>query len=146
MDRTNVFECIFCIFLAGKEGDPNFEVTKSLEYTKKVETTWKYELKVAVGVSVTFTAGLPVVGQSTVTASLNVTNTFGTERKNTEETKESIAAKLIVPPLKKKGAYVEGVIEKIEVPWTATAVTTYKDGTTSFETIGGVSRHMPVRK
>jgi len=94
---------------------------------------------VAVGLAVTFTAGLPLVGQSTVTAVTNITNTFGTERKNTTETEDSIEARIEVPPLNKRSFSVSMVKESHEIPWTAKAVTIYRDGSESLETIRGTS-------
>lgn len=133
-------------YTVGGKGDPDFVVTRSLKFTKRTETTWKFELKVAVGLSVTFTAGLPVVGQSTVTTSLNVTTTVGTDRKKTEETENSITVELRVPSKSKMGVYVKGSTQRVDVPWSATAITTYKDGSQSFETIGGIFSDSQVRK
>jgi hypothetical protein len=130
---------------AGNVGDPDFSVTRTIKFTKKTETTWKFELKVAVGLSVQFTAGLPVVGQSTITTSLNVTTTVGTDRKKTEETDDSVEVVLKVPSKSKMGAYVEGSIQKVEVPWTATIITTYKDGSQNVDTIGGIFSNSQVR-
>ena len=136
-------------YTAGKVGDPDFVVTRTIKFTRITETTWKFDLNMAVGLPVQITAHVPVVGSSTESASLNVVTTIteGTNGiKKAEETEDSVTVELAVPPKSKMGAYVKEGTQKLEVPWTATAITTYKDGSQSVDTMRGTYVHSEVIK
>ena len=91
-------------------------------------------------VTVTATSGVPglVEGSLAVSTSLKTGFSYTAGSSSSETKQDQIRAEITVPPHSSIKATVVGTTVKIDVPYTADLVTTYKNGSKSTKKVSGV--------
>ena len=146
-------DCIFCSssepfpyysIVCLQNHDPNREnvasatMTVTYTQTKTMETT--ESMQVGLEVSISVGVNIEVMEASnTITASTSAGYSY-TEGSSTSESHEFsvTAGPISVPPMSKVSATLSGAVIKVDIPYTATLVTTFEDGTTQREHIEGM--------
>lgn len=129
--RTSVNNCAV-------SSGPDLEVQRQITYTTETESTWGLSVTVDVGVSVSFTAGVPMIADSTVSASVNIATTSSSEARKMESKQDTMSTTVSVPAGNVLSFYISGKNYRADIPWTGDLITTYQDGTTDTSKTSGV--------
>lgn len=135
---------ILLISVAVSSG-PDLVVQRQITYTTETESTWGLSVTVDVGVSVSFTAGVPDIASSTVTASVNIATTSSFEARKMESKQDTMSTTVSVPAGNVLSFYISGKNYRADIPWTGDLITTYKDGTTDTSKTSGVYKGSQVK-
>ncbi|XP_068452308.1 natterin-3-like [Clinocottus analis] len=111
--------------------------TPTVSMRSQRESRWDISGSIRIGVSTTFTGGIPLIASGTVEVSSDVTFTFSGGQTKTEESSHSIRLDVTVPP--NHYCKVRTVMQKYktDIPFTARLTRRYRNGKTSSTSITG---------
>ncbi|KAK2838090.1 hypothetical protein Q5P01_015302 [Channa striata] len=129
-------ETIHVSTVTNKECSPVSEKV-TLSKKRQVENRWDFGGSLTVGVTATFSGGIPRVASSQVTVSAEASFKLTKGSTVTEEVSHSISVELKVPPNHQCKVLMMGQKFKVNVPFTARLSRTYSDGKTRSVSITG---------
>ncbi|XP_068452306.1 natterin-3-like [Clinocottus analis] len=111
--------------------------TPTVSTRSQRESRWDISGSIRIGVSTTFTGGIPLIASGDVEVSSDVTMTFSGGRTTTEESSHSFPLQVTVPP--NHYCKVRTVMQKYkaDIPFTARLTRRYRNGKTSSTSITG---------
>lgn len=111
-------------------GDSEQEAEREIEYEFAQEYSWGNSVGLEIGIETTVSAGVPFIanGEVTVSASTSMSQDWGGA--TSETTTDTIAVEISVQPRSSKIAEIVGNRYTMDLPYTATLITHYTDGTT----------------
>ncbi|XP_068452311.1 natterin-1-like [Clinocottus analis] len=111
--------------------------TPTVSTRSQRESRWDISGSIRIGVSTTFTGGIPLIASGDVKVSSDVTMTFSGGRTTTEESSHSFPLQVTVPP--NHYCKVRTVMQKYkaDIPFTARLTRRYRNGKTSSTSITG---------
>jgi len=112
-------------------------VNRDLACTRTESSTFQFSQAIQIGVAVEFSGGVPLVGGSKTTVSLQLTSTFTTGSTTTTSQRDSLRATINTPPHTRQTAYIEGQEYTSDIPYTAHVIKYYYDGTTGTGVVTG---------
>ena len=124
----------FLLFPTG--GTTDLKASKSFEFTKETEFSWKFEVSIEIGIEYEMTVTVPFVS-ATKRFSLKFGVSYGQESRYKESKKETITSEITVPAGSKAAFYVKLDKSVADIPWVADSLTTFADGSTSQGKVAG---------
>ncbi|XP_070689447.1 natterin-4-like [Pempheris klunzingeri] len=118
--------------------------TTTLSKTNRLEKRWDIGSSISLGVTKSFTGGIPAVASAGVSISAEVSFQFSGGHTRTEESSHSMAVTLTVPPNHSCTARLVGHKYTATIPFTAHLCRTYNDGKTTCTVITGVYDSMDI--
>ncbi|KAJ8042094.1 Natterin-3 [Holothuria leucospilota] len=109
-------------------GDTEQTVSRELEYGFEETYSWSSTVGLEVGVSTTVTAGVPFVSSAEVTVSVAASFSQEWGSSSTKTFSDTIEIEVTVKPHSQKAAVVVGNRYTMDIPYTATLITEYEDG------------------
>ncbi|XP_069489679.1 uncharacterized protein [Ambystoma mexicanum] len=122
---------------AAPEGSPPLNVERQLTFTVETESSWSFQSSVEIGVTVEVSAGIPGLGDMSVSSSVTTSFTAGTAGRRMESRSDSINAKVEVRPKYSLDYCVTGMRYTADIPWTGKMKTVFEDDTTNIENVSG---------
>ncbi|KAJ1139377.1 hypothetical protein NDU88_005750 [Pleurodeles waltl] len=129
--RTKVQNC------AAPKDSPPVYAERQLSYTLETESSWSFESSVEIGVTVEVSAGIPGLGDISVSSSVTTTFTVGTAGRRMESRTDSINAKVEARPKYSVDYFVTGTRYTADIPWTGKMKTIFEDDTINIENVKG---------
>jgi len=109
-------------------GDSEQSATREVEYSYEESYSWSNTVGLEVGVAMTVTAGVPLVGSSEVTVSVSASYEHEWGGSTAETFTDTIEVEVAVQPRSQKEAVIVGNRYTTDIPYTATLITEYEDG------------------
>ncbi|XP_078497368.1 uncharacterized protein LOC144753601 [Lissotriton helveticus] len=129
--RTKVQNC------AAPKDSPPVYAERQLSFTIETESSWSFESSIEIGVSVEVSAGIPGLGDMSVSTSVTTTFTVGTAGRRMESRTDSINAKLEARPKYSVEYFVIGTRYTADIPWTGKMRTIFEDDTINVQDVKG---------
>ena len=112
--------------------------SRTVTYSQARSNSFTFSQAIQLGVSVEFTAGLPLIASATTTVQVSTTTEFSTGEERTFTETQSTTASLELPAKSRCQAVITVTNYKADIPFTATVRKVYFDGSESISVISGV--------
>lgn len=129
--RTKVQNC------AAPEDSPPVYAERQLSFTVETESSWSFTSSVEIGVTVEVSAGIPGLGDTSVSSSVTTTFTVGTAGRRMDSRTDTINAKLEARPKYSVEYFVIGTRYTADIPWTGKMRTIFEDDTINVQDVKG---------
>ncbi|KAJ8042166.1 Natterin-3 [Holothuria leucospilota] len=109
-------------------GDTVQQVTREVSYTYEETYSWSNTAGLEVSVSTTITTGVPLISSGGVTVSTTASFSHEWGGSTTKSYTDSVSVQVSVQPRSQKSAVIVGNRYTMDIPYTATLITEYEDG------------------
>ncbi|XP_032835356.1 uncharacterized protein LOC116957357 [Petromyzon marinus] len=125
-------------------GSPPLNVKRKIDVTVTMTSSWSVSTSLAVGVEVTFEAGIPLIAKNQVKVSTTLTRQWEKTITESKSVTDSLEATIDVQAGKSVSYVVTGRRYIGSIPWKATMMTTFEDGSSNIDQVGGIFEGMQV--
>ncbi|CAN0393317.1 unnamed protein product [Lampetra fluviatilis] len=123
-------------------GSPPLNVKRKIDVTVTMTSSWSVSTSLAVGVEVTFEAGIPLIAKNQVTVSTTLTRQWEKTITESKSVTDSLEATIDVQAGKSVSYMVTGRRYIGSIPWKAKMTTTFEDGSSNIDQVGGMFEGM----